>query len=141
MRLLIIGIALLMANSLQAAGMAKCDVVIRSQHWKLEKAVTLEERRTGLMLRKKIKPHTGMLFLLPEPAETGMWMKDTLVPLDMVFIDEDERIAYIEHNAEPQSLEPITPEGMMIAVIEMPGGESKRARLEVGDKVNLKRCY
>lgn len=141
MRWLLCLVLVFTAVPAHAEKMETCTVSIRGYQWKVEKAVTVEERRTGLMLRKKVKSGTGMLFILPAPAEIGMWMKDTLVPLDMVFITPDDRIAYIEHNAEPKSLDPITPPGLMRAVMEIRGGAAKAARLKIGDKVKTKRCY
>lgn len=141
MRWLLLVMTLIVPVCASAGEMGKCRVFIQDKQWNVEKAVTLEERRNGLMNRKRVKPGTGMLFLFDAPAEASMWMKDTLVPLDMLFIGEDGRIVYIEHRAKPKSLEPVNPPGKMRAVLEIPGGEAKKAGIGIGDEVDMKRCY
>jgi uncharacterized protein len=75
-------------------------VKIGKNHFSCEVASTLEERATGLMFRKDLKSKTGMLFDLKEKSFTGFWMKNTLIPLDIVWIDEEKNVIDIQ-TAQP----------------------------------------
>ena len=78
----------------------------------------------GLMFRNVILPGTGMLFLFDDVRERTFWMKNTWVPLDIIFIREDGVIQNIHYNAEPNSLERIHSEGEVQHVLEIAGGRS-----------------
>lgn len=111
-----------------------------TRSWKVEEAITPHQRQQGLMFRTALAERSGMVFLF-EPAQiVGMWMKNTKIPLDMVFIGANRKIAYIHHRARPESMDAIEPEGKMVAVLEIGGGEAKKAGLSVGNKVNLADC-
>lgn len=121
-------------------GTDRCTVTMRGQQWQVEKAVTQEERRKGLMYRTSIAPHTGMVFLMPAPQPIGIWMKNTKVSLDILFISPEGKIAHIHRNAVPESTDAIQPEGAMAGVLEIPAGEAKSANLRVGDTVTMPGC-
>ncbi len=101
----------------------------------IEVATTDQERALGLMFRRSLPENAGMLFLYDPPQEAAMWMKNTLIPLDMVFIAADGTVHRIESNAEPFSTTVIPSEGDVVGVLELKGGEAARIGLKRGDKV------
>lgn len=98
-------------------------------------ADTGARRAQGLMFVKSLAPMRGMLFVYPEPRVVSMWMKNTLIPLDMLFVAGDGRIIRIAQRTRPHSLEQITSMGPVVAVIELAGGESARLGIETGARV------
>ncbi|RFC62984.1 DUF192 domain-containing protein [Fulvimarina endophytica] len=100
-----------------------------------EIADTDEERRTGLMFREEMAPDHGMLFDFGDSREVTMWMENTLIPLDMLFIEEDGTILSIKRNAEPLSRAVIPSGGPVRYVLELNGGAAKRLGIEPGDRV------
>lgn len=101
----------------------------------LEVAATPKARATGLMDRDTIGAADGMIFLFPEPTEQAFWMKNTRVPLDMLFIDEDCRIIRLLPNVPPFTLEPRHSGGPASAVIELAGGRAAVESIDAGDHV------
>src|SRR5581483_12506675 len=89
---------------------------------KVELARTEPERQRGLMFREKLEGGRGMLFLFEHPDKLKFWMKNTYIPLDMIFIDGNRRVIYVEENAEPHTLEPRGPDQLSQFVLEVPGG-------------------
>lgn len=100
----------------------------------LEMALTHQTRERGLMHRTTLAPHDGMVFLFPKPAPYKFWMKNTLIPLDMLFVDEAGTVVYIA-TAKPLSLEMVGPEVAVDTVIELIGGRAAREGIKLGDKV------
>ncbi len=92
-------------------------------------------RERGLMFRKSLAPNAGMLFDFKTPQEVNFWMKNTLIPLDMLFIGQDGRIKNIYRQATPQSLTPIPSDGPVRGVLEIAGGRALELDLEPGDCV------
>jgi uncharacterized protein len=101
----------------------------------VEVAATPVQQETGLMFRKSVPPDGGMLFDWGAPRQSEMWMKNTLVPLDMVFIDADGTIDSIAENTVPRSLRVIASHGPVLATVELAGGTTTRLGITVGDKV------
>lgn len=101
----------------------------------IEVMTTDRERARGLMYRRSLPERSGMLFLYDRPQGATMWMKNTFIPLDMVFIAPGGTVHRIERNAEPFSTEVISSEGAIIAVLELNAGEADRIALKRGDKV------
>jgi len=101
----------------------------------IEVATTDQERALGLMFRHSLPENAGMLFLYDPPQPAAMWMKNTLIPLDMVFISPDGTVHRIEANAEPFSTAVIPSEGPIVGVLELNGGEAGKIGLKRGDKV------
>ena len=101
----------------------------------IEIATTDQERALGLMFRRSLPENAGMLFLYDLPQPATMWMKNTLIPLDMVFISADGKVHRIEQNAEPFSTTLIPSEGPILGVLELNGGEAAKIGLKRGDKV------
>lgn len=104
----------------------------------IELATTPSQCEYGLMLRTHMAKDAGMLFLFKQEKIVYMWMKDTYIPLDMVFIRKDGVITSIEKNAGPQSLEPIGSIEPVIAVLELNGGISNDLGIKPGDRVLYK---
>ncbi len=105
------------------------------QHFKVEIADTPSSREQGLMYRKALAPDRGMLFDFKTPQEVAFWMKNTILPLDMVFIAKDGRIVSIARNAVPFDQTPIPSGGPILGVLEINGGVADKEGLEPGDKV------
>jgi len=103
--------------------------------FQVEIARTPREQATGLMHRERLAPDAGMLFLHASESRQSMWMKNTLIPLDMLFIRRDGRISRIHERAVPGSLESISSRGRVLAVLELRGGTVARLGIKVGDRV------
>ena len=88
------------------------------------------------MNRPAMDPDHGMIFPYTPPQEVAFWMKNTLIPLDMIFIRGDGTIGRIEENAVPLSLEPVPSMGQVVAVLEINGGRSAELGIAPGDKVS-----
>jgi len=101
----------------------------------IEIAETEKQKKKGLMNRRRLKESTGMLFVSSEPQIMHMWMKNTLIPLDMLFIDHRGIIVYIAPNVRPKSLGVITFNTPVKAVLELPGGTAKTLMIKPGDFV------
>ena len=101
----------------------------------VELARTARQQQVGEMFRKSVPEDGGMLFLWSKPQPIEMWMRNTLVPLDMVFIGTDRRIQAIVENTVPQSLAHIRSHGPVIATLELAGGVTAKLGIVVGDKV------
>ena len=101
----------------------------------VEVAKTPEQQETGLMFRKTVPPDGGMLFDFGPPHDIQMWMKNTIAPLDMVFINQDGTIRSIAENTVPESLATIDSRGPVRATLELAAGTTARLGIRVGDKV------
>ncbi len=112
---------------------------IRTQHgvrrFQVEIADTEQTRERGLMFRKAMAGDKGMLFDFKTPQPVSFWMKNTLIPLDMVFITADGRILSIARNAVPMDETPIASGGDILGVLEIRGGRAAELGLEPGDRV------
>jgi len=101
----------------------------------VELAVTDQERERGLMFRKQLPEGQGMLFDFKREQEVSMWMENTYIPLDMIFIRRDGRILRIAENTEPLSRAIISSGGPVLAVLEVIGGTAKKLGIAPGDRV------
>ncbi len=101
----------------------------------VELARTGSERERGLMFRQSLESGRGMLFIFPTSERLQFWMKNTYIPLDMIFIDADLKVVGIEENAEPLTLTARGPAVLARYVLEVPGGWSKKTGIEIGSKV------
>jgi len=101
----------------------------------VEMALTSDQQMTGLMFRKSVPADGGMLFDWGNDREMAMWMKNTLIPLDMLFINADGTIRAIAENTVPESLVPIPSHGPVRAALELAAGTAERLNIVVGDKV------
>jgi len=101
----------------------------------VEMATTEDEKNIGLMNRSELPDGQGMLFDFSPPQLVSMWMKNTLVPLDMIFIQADGRILRVAQNTEPLSTFAIPSGGVVKAVLEVIGGTAKKYGIAPGDRV------
>jgi uncharacterized membrane protein (UPF0127 family) len=93
------------------------------------------ERSRGLMFRERLARGAGMLFVYDRPQRATFWMKNTLIPLDMIFIAPDGRVTRVHPEAEPGSLEMIDGGAGVLAVLEINGGLAARLRIGPGTEV------
>ncbi|MEQ1687948.1 MAG: DUF192 domain-containing protein [Sphingopyxis sp.] len=102
----------------------------RTHNFTVEVARTEEEQARGLMYRTALAPDAGMVFPFSPPRFASFWMKNTLIPLDMLFVRADGTIDRIAENTVPESLEPVGSGGEVIAVLELAGGTAARLGID-----------
>jgi uncharacterized membrane protein (UPF0127 family) len=105
--------------------------------FRVELAVSEEEHQRGLMFRTHLDEDAGMLFLGRDPREQVFWMKNTLIPLDMIFIGTDRRIVGIVENAEPKTTSARTVGLPSLHVLEIGGGLSAKLGIRAGQAVEF----
>lgn len=103
---------------------------------RVEVAATLDERQRGLMFRQDLAEDAGMLFLFAREVQTGFWMRNTYVPLDIAYIDADQRVIEIQHG-KPLDETPLTPEKKYLFVLEVNAGWFERHGMGTGAVVTL----
>jgi uncharacterized membrane protein (UPF0127 family) len=139
-------LALALALGLGAPALAACPqalhtapLSIQTTHGEVRLTVEVADndrtREIGLMCRKHIADDRGMLFDFKQPQEVYFWMKNTLIPLDMLFIDADGRVISIARNAIPMDDTPIPSSGPVLGVLEIGGGRAAALNVEPGDVV------
>lgn len=89
-------------------------------------------RSRGLMFVQRLEEHEGMIFIYPEPRPISMWMKNTFIPLDMVFVSAEGRVAQVVENTKPHSLETVQSSAPALAVIELKGGTARKLNIRAG---------
>jgi uncharacterized membrane protein (UPF0127 family) len=104
----------------------------------VEVAASEQQQDTGLMFRTSVPADTGMLFPWPQPQVSEMWMKNTIEPLDMVFIGADGTVKAIAENTVPYSLRVISSGVPVLATLELQAGITETLDINVGDKVIAK---
>src|ERR1700736_3879622 len=121
----------------RAASFQPLEIVTQSgvQVFSVEMATTEEEKTTGLMYRKELAGGRGMLFDFSPEQQVSMWMKNTYIPLDMIFIKADGRIWRIAENTEPLSTRIIPSGGLAKGVLEVIGGTARKYGIQPGDRV------
>lgn len=105
---------------------------IENHQFHVDIADTTEKRTIGLMFRDKMGADSGMLFVFDDEIERAFWMKNTLIPLDMLFIDRSGKIIHIHESAIPHDLTPVPSKGPAFAVLEINGGRAKTLGLTPG---------
>ncbi len=103
--------------------------------FRVEVASTSEEQAKGLMFRAQMGADEGMIFPMQPPRDAAFWMKNTVIPLDMIFVGTDRRILNIAANTVPYSLDPVPSAGAVSAVLELNGGRAAELGIAAGDKV------
>jgi uncharacterized membrane protein (UPF0127 family) len=138
-RLLILSLLALLASTVAHAGpAAEVARIVTStgEHvFKVEVAETPKSRARGLMFRKSMPADRGMLFDFKVEGPVSMWMKNTYIPLDMVFIGRDGRVVGVAADAEPLSERIISSPAPAYAVLELNAGVARRISLAPGDRV------
>ena len=118
-------------------GIEGLDIVTASgpHHFSVEVMRTDAGREKGLMFRKYLPAERGMLFDFKTEQPVMMWMKNTLLPLDMVFISRNGKVVNVAENAEPLSEATIASDGPVFAVLEVNAGEARSIGVKPGDEV------
>jgi hypothetical protein len=124
-------------GALQRFDVEELTIVSGSQRhrFRVEMAITPAQMSQGLMFRRTMDADAGMLFLHESEREQAMWMMNTFIPLDMLFIRRDGTISHIAQRTVPQSTATIASNGPVLAVLELNGGTSQRLGIKVGDRV------
>ena len=107
----------------------------------VELARTSAEQVRGLMFRKELGQNQGMLFIYDQEKELPFWMKNTLIPLDIIWIDREQRVVFVKEMALPCVPDPcplIDPKAKARYVWEIPGGRARAIGLKVGDQLELR---
>jgi uncharacterized protein len=128
------------AGTVAPSGLEVIDLEVASSgkvhKFKVEVASTAEQQTRGLMFRESLPPFGGMIFPFPQPRPAGFWMKDTVIPLDMIFIRKDGTIARIAAETIPYSLETVDSGEPVSAVLEIAGGRAAQLGIQENDKVS-----
>lgn len=103
--------------------------------FRVEVARTGQEQAKGLMFRTALGPDEGMIFPMSPPREASFWMRNTVIPLDIIFIGTDRRILNIAANTTPYSETPVPSAGPVIGVLELAGGRAAQLGIGPGDTV------
>lgn len=123
----------------EAEGVATIPVTVamagEAHVFKVEVARSEAEQEQGLMFRTSLPADGGMLFPFAKPKLASFWMKNTLIPLDMIFVRADGSIDRIAENTIPESLEPVVSGGEVAAVLELAGGTAATLGLDESAKV------
>ena len=140
MRLLVIVSLFLMYNLGEVSASMKSELSIitsnGSKHnFLVEVARTEEEKKIGLMFRKTLAKNAGMLFLYKREALRLMWMKNTFIPLDILFIDKKGVIKRVVKRTTPHSLATISSRKSVLAVLELRGGITSSLEIKKGDRI------
>ena len=112
------------------------DTAAGPQVFKVEIADNDAEREQGLMFRTSLAPNAGMLFEWDRPSPRAFWMKNTYIPLDIIYIGVNGRILSIAAMAEPFSETPIPSHGDAKGVLEIPGGRAAELGINIGDQIH-----
>ena len=138
--LLFLGLALLVGGAGTGQAEMRKDVLrvitASGEHqFRIEVAISGEDKARGLMFRRSLADDAGMLFPYEPPQEATMWMRNTYISLDMVFIRADGVVHRIELGTEPFSEAVIASNGNVLAVLELKAGIASRIGLTAGDRV------
>jgi uncharacterized membrane protein (UPF0127 family) len=130
-------VMLCIAPPARAASVQPLEIATKSgvHVFSVEMATTEEEKQTGLMWRKELPDGKGMLFDFSPEQQISMWMKNTYIPLDMIFIRADGRILRIAENTEPLSTKIISSGGLAKGVLEVIAGTAQKYGIQPGDRV------
>ncbi len=108
----------------------------RALAFRVEVAKSEAEQAKGLMFRTAMGADEGMIFPMDPPRDAAFWMKNTVIPLDIIFVGTDHRISNIAANAVPYSQEPLPSAGSVIGVLELNGGRAAQLGIVAGDRVD-----
>ena len=137
---LVTGVLLVIAACASYRQKPPCAIQIGNAVWQMEIAKSEADREKGLMFRKSMPQNSGMIFVFTTPHEVAMWMKNTYLPLDMLFVGEDLTIKSTLEGAVPLSEDIIRGPGVVAYVLELNAGQVASAGLKTGDKLNISQC-
>ncbi|MFM9936223.1 MAG: DUF192 domain-containing protein [Novosphingobium sp.] len=103
--------------------------------FKVEVAATFGEQERGLMFRNAMGEDEGMIFPMDPPRPTAFWMKNTVIPLDIIFIGADHKVLNVAANAVPYDMRPLPSVGAAAGVLELIGGRAAALGIKPGDTV------
>ena len=134
----LLGTSLLATDLASAAELHPLEIVTKTgvQVFSVEEAKTDAERERGLMFRTALPEGQGMIFDFSPEQNVSMWMKNTLIPLDMIFIRADGRILRVAENTKTQSEDIISSGGPVRAVVEVIAGTARKYGIAAGDRVS-----
>lgn len=139
----IIGLVLIVLTVLS---LVKCKeekitkVCFENHCFNIELASTVEEQKRGLTFRENLDLDKGMLFVFKKEAKHSFWMKNTLIPLDIIWINKNKEVVFISQDAQPCEKDPcpsIMPNKEAKYVLEINAGISKNIGLDIGDKISF----
>ncbi len=104
--------------------------------FKVEVAASYADQERGLMFRQVMGADEGMIFPMDPPRRTAFWMKNTVIPLDIIFLGPDRKVLNIAANAVPYDLTPLPSDGDAAGVLELIGGRAAQIGLKRGDRIN-----
>ena len=130
--------AVLTGAGVRAASFSTLEIATKSgvHIFAVEMATTDDEKQKGLMYRRELADGKGMLFDFSPEQQISMWMKNTYISLDMIFIRADGRILRIAENTEPESTKIISSGGLARGVLEVPAGTAQKYGIAPGDRVS-----
>lgn len=108
---------------------------LRELNYRVEVADNNILKRIGLMYRSSMPQNQGMLLLNDKPQHMNIWMKNTFIPLDIIYIDRNGYIVKIVENAQPESAALMPSDGKVMAVLELNAGQVRQQDIAVGDRV------
>jgi len=120
-------------------GNGNSKVCIKENCFIVELALTENEKSKGLMFQKSLDKNKGMLFIYDKEGVYNFWMKNTLISLDIIWIDSDKQIVYIEHNAKPcgEVCNSLSPSKNSRYVLEVNGGTMEELNITIGDFIEF----
>jgi uncharacterized membrane protein (UPF0127 family) len=133
-------ISLLACSGILGAGDRFVTVYIHDALFQAEIADTPEKQARGLMFRRCLKEGYGMLFVFPDDEVRSFWMKNTLIPLDMIFLNSDRQVVDLYRSVPPCRADPCPSYTSALParyVLEIAGGLAQKLKLEIGDKIFL----
>ena len=130
--------AVLAGSAVRAASFSTLEIATKTgvHIFSVEMATTDKEKETGLMYRKELADGKGMLFDFSPEQQISMWMKNTYISLDMIFIRADGRVLRVAENTEPESTRIISSGGLARGVLEVPAGTAQKYGIAPGDRVS-----
>ena len=138
----LIGLNCCTCYDVYAASHGKSKIIISNKHQELatfivDVAKSEEEKQKGLMHVRTLPENHGMLFYYSQPKIVSMWMKNTYIPLDIIFIGPNQRISKIHKNAQPHDETNISSDIPISAVLEVNAGEASKHMISVGNHISL----
>ncbi len=129
---------LLAMTGVLAASPRFLTVYVQGKPFRVEVADTPAQHARGLMFRRCLKSDYGMLFVFSEEEMRSFWMKNTLVALDMIFLNNEKQVVGLQESVPPCAADPCPSYGSGLParyVLELAGGTAKRLKLQIGDKI------